>query len=187
MRQIKFLKTFLKDKNVAALAPTTEPTIRKICSNIDFSKDLTIVEYGPGSGVCTKAFLKQLTPNSKLVTIETNLEFINYLNTIKDNRLINVEGSAHDILKILETHKINHIDYVISSIPFTFFPHKQRSQLVRDTHQVISQGGSFIVFQYSPLMKKYLEECFDKVDLQYSVSNIPITFILIGRKIIVSA
>ena len=163
MKQVNFLKTFLKDKNVAALTPTSSLTIKKICSNIDFSKDLIIVEYGPGTGVCTKAILKQLSANSKLITIETNKDFISYLNTIKDSRLINIKGSAQDVLKILNSEGISQVDYVVSSIPFTFFSSSERASLVSSTHRIIKPGGSFIVYQYSPLMKKYLKDCDEKV------------------------
>ncbi|MEK7630684.1 MAG: rRNA adenine N-6-methyltransferase family protein [Patescibacteria group bacterium] len=182
MNQVRFLKSFFKDRNIAAVAETSQPTIRKILSRIDFSKDLTVVEYGPGTGVCSFAVLKKLSPNSRFIGIEANADFARHLRAHKDPRLTIVEGDARDIKTILKSLGLSGADIVLSSIPFTFFPPATRRELVASTASVINPGGSFIVYQYSPLMKGYLQEVFPEVHLAFSPINIPSVFIMEARK-----
>ncbi|MEK7649726.1 MAG: rRNA adenine N-6-methyltransferase family protein [Patescibacteria group bacterium] len=182
MNQVRFLKSFLKDRNIAAVTETSRPTIRKILSKIDFSKDLTVVEYGPGTGVCSFAVLKKLSPNSRFVGIETNADFARHLRAHKDPRFTVVEGDARDVKTILKSLGLAGADIVLSSIPFTFFPSATRKELVASTASVLNPGGSFIVYQYSPLMRGYLEKEFSEVRLAFSPLNIPSIFIMEARK-----
>jgi phospholipid N-methyltransferase len=182
MNQVRFLKNFIKDRNIAAVAETSQPTIRKILSKIDFSKDLTVVEYGPGTGVCSFAVLDKLSPASRFVGIEANADFARQLRAHRDPRLSIIEGDARDVKTILRTQGLAGADIVLSSIPFTFFPPQIRRELVTNTASIINPGGAFIVYQYSPLMKGYLEEAFPKVRLSFSPINIPAVFIMEARK-----
>ncbi len=182
MNQVHFLKSFLKDRNVAAVAETSRATVRKILSKIDFSKDLTVVEYGPGTGVCSLPVLERLSPNSRFIGIESNADFARQLRKVEDPRLTVVEGDARDIDTILKKLGLPAADIVISSIPFTFFSPAMRRDLVCRTASVINPGGAFLVYQYSPLMKGYLAESFPIVRLSFSPLNIPGVFIMEARK-----
>jgi len=173
------LKRFLKDKKVAALAPTSKFAVRKICEHINFSRNLFFVEYGPGDGVLSKEVLSRMTLESSFVGIETNANFVRELQTIADPRLKIVHDSAENICKIIS----GPADFVFSSIPCTFLSPSARRNLVRDTYNILAPGGSFIVFQYSPLMKNYLEEVFGEVKLSIVPLNVPTMFIMAAHKI----
>ena len=174
------LKRFLKDRKVAALAPTSKFAVRKICEHINFSRDLSFVEYGPGDGVLSKEILARMTPESSFIGIETNADFVRELKTIADSRLKIVHDRAENVCKIIESPA----DFVFSSIPCTFLPASARRNLVRDTYNILAPGGSFIVFQYSPLMKNYLEKVFEEVKLSIVPLNVPTMFIMAARKIL---
>ena len=182
MNQVYFFKNFLKDRNIAAIAETSQSTVRKIMRKIDFSKDLVVVEYGPGTGVCSLPILARLSPGSRFIAIEANADFARDLRAIKDPRLTVVEGDARNVEAILKDLGLPAADIVISSIPFTFFPPATRRELVASTASVINPGGAFLVYQYSPLMKGYLEEAFPVVRLSFSPINIPAVFIMEARK-----
>jgi len=182
MNQVRFLKSFLKDRNIAAVTETSRPTVRKILDKIDFSKDLTVVEYGPGTGVCSFPVLERLSSKSRFVGIETNAEFARQLRTCRDPRFSVIEGDARDVKTIMRSLGLEGADIVISSIPFTFFPPATRKELVASTASVLNPDGKFVVYQYSPLMKGYLEESFPEVKLSFSPLNIPGVFIMEARK-----
>ncbi|OGZ42038.1 MAG: hypothetical protein A3C80_03255 [Candidatus Ryanbacteria bacterium RIFCSPHIGHO2_02_FULL_45_43] len=182
MKKIVFIKTFVKDKYVGAVAPTSLYVVKKALEQIDFSNDCTIVEYGPGSGVFTRPILKKMTEHSKFIAIETNETFIKHLNTIKDARLIIEQNDARNIQHIAQKYDLQQIDYVISGIPFTMLDKQTRAEIVTATHSVLRAGGSFLVYQYSPLMKRYLEKCFPRVSVRFIPFNIPSMFLLRAMK-----
>ncbi len=182
MNQVHFFKSFLKDRNVAAISETSRSTVRKILRKIDFTKDLIVVEYGPGTGVCSFPVLERLSPNSRFIGIEANAGFARQLRATKDPRLTIVEGDARSVDTILKDLGLPAADVVISSIPFTFFQPHERRDLVCRTASVINPGGTFLVYQYSPLMKGYLEKSFPEVRLSFSPLNIPAVFIMEARK-----
>ncbi|MEX2397190.1 MAG: rRNA adenine N-6-methyltransferase family protein, partial [Balneolales bacterium] len=96
-----YLRTFIKDKNVASVTPTSERVVKSVCEPIDFSKDLVIVEYGPGNGVFTHYLLEHMSPGSKIILIETNEDFVTTLKKIKDNRVSVHLDSAENVSEIL--------------------------------------------------------------------------------------
>ncbi|MDA1335187.1 MAG: hypothetical protein O2794_04240 [bacterium] len=182
MKQVTFIKNLVKDRNIAAIAPTSNRAVKKICSKINFDKDITVVEFGPGDGVLTKVILARMSKDSRFIGIETNKAFVEELNGLQDLRLTVVEDDARNVLAILDRLGISDVDYVISSIPFTFFSPQVRSTLVKQTHKALSQSGVFIVYQYSALMKKHLENSFPAVYLEFAPVQVPPIFIMRAHK-----
>ncbi len=172
------LKQFLKDRKVAAMAPTSQFAVRKICRYIDFSQDHAFVEYGPGDGVLSKAILARMSPQSSFVGIETNYGFIKELEKISDPRFTAIHDSAENVSNIIR----HPADIFFSSIPCTFLSQSARRNLIRNTFDLLAPGGMFIVFQYSPLMKRHLEETFGNVQLSLVPLNVPTMFIMVARK-----
>jgi len=182
MKQSAFLKKFIDDTYVGAVTQTSKFGVKNVCSKIDFSKDLTIVEYGPGDGVFTKYLLGRMTPDSTLIAIEANGDFVNELRLIPDPRLKIVHGRAEQVQDILGALGKPHADYVISGIPCTFFRPPQRAALVESTHASLKKGGKFLVYQYSPLMTPYLAKEFNEVTLGFVPINMPPMFVMEAKK-----
>lgn len=182
MKQSAFLKKFIDDTYVGAITQTSKFGVKNVCSKIDFSKDLTLVEYGPGDGVFTKYLLDCMTPNSTLIAIEANSGFVNELRLISDPRLKIVHSKAERVRDILSALGETHADYVISGIPFTFFRPPQRAALVQSTHESLGKGGKFVVYQYSPLMAPYLAKEFNEVTLGFVPINMPPMFVMEAKK-----
>ena len=178
MSEISYLKYFLKDYRIGAVAKSSKFTIAKICKAIDFSRDIILVEYGPGDGVITKAILQKMTKGSKLIAIETNDLLVKKLLAISDNRLIVIHDCAENIPSILKRFNIEHVNYVVSGIPFTFFKPDKRRELVSTTKEHIVSGGKFIVYQYSPRMSKYLKESFGNARVRFIPFNLPSYFLM---------
>ena len=81
------------------------------------------VEYGPGVGTFTRPILEKLGPDAKLIAIDTNPDFIDYLNgDIDDPPVHRGPGSAADVEKIIAEHGFDHADYVLSGLPFSTLP-----------------------------------------------------------------
>src|SRR5690554_6025924 len=114
MGKIDFLKTFIKDKDVASITPTSMHCVKKVCTNIDFSKDFTLVEYGPGDGVFSRYLLEKMSPGSRLILIEANANFVAHLSdTIQDPRVQIHNILAGDVEEALPPELIGNVDYVL--------------------------------------------------------------------------
>lgn len=172
-----FVKTFLKDRNIGALTPTSPYCVKRICGKIDFTRDNVVVEYGPGTGVFTKLLLEKLSPRSKLVLIDTNPQFVSVLKKVEDPRVHVFNESAENIQKVLHQCGEKTADYILSGIPFTFFNKDLKMRIIRNTYGVLSKGGKFLVYQYSAHVKKYLKQSFRTINSDLELFHIPPIFI----------
>lgn len=167
------LKCFLKDKNVASVIPTSKSNVKYLCNKINFERHITIIEYGPGTGVFTKYLLNKLTKKSKIIAIETNKQLTTHLTKIKDKRLIIINESAENIKNILKKLKIRRADYIISGIPFSLIKKQAKQKIIRDSYKLLTPEGKFLIYQTSPKIKKDLKKQFEKVDSKLKLINIP--------------
>lgn len=177
MNSFNFLKTFFRDKDVAAVMPSSKYTVKRICRKINCRKDNVIVEYGPGSGVVVKELLKRITLGSRVILVETNKEFAEHLSSIHDSRVSVYNDTAENIKQILQKEGLEKADYVISSIPFSYFSPSLRDRIVRNTHHILSASGSFLVYQFTWHSLKYLKKYFGRYKTNLSLFNIPPFFI----------
>src|SRR6478609_6067217 len=102
----QFLRGFLKNPvMVGSIIPSSRVLIEKMLKPVDWSSTRLFVEYGPGVGTFTRPILDRLAPDAKLIAIDTNPDFIDYLTRdMDDERLIAVHGSAADVEKIIAAH-----------------------------------------------------------------------------------
>ena len=180
--RINFLKTFVSDKNVGAIAASSRFVAENIVKHMPASAR-TIIECGPGEGVITRAILKHLSPNGTFLGIETNKGFVSLLRGMHDSRLRVAEGRAQDIIAHAKRNDIGQADFIVASIPFSFVKQSERFEIVRDAHNLLAPKGKFIIFNYSPLMYRAIREVFGNALLSLEVRNFPPLFIMIGEKI----
>lgn len=171
------LQAFLKDpKGVAALLPTSAAVVERIVSKVDEAS--FIIEYGPGSGVLTRRLLERLAPDGRLLAIERNADLAARLShELDDPRLTVVEDSADRVGEILERRGLPPADYVLSGIPFSFFPQTTASAIVSRTHAALKPGGSFVTYQtfyqHRRHLRVHLERCFSAVRSEVDLRNLP--------------
>ncbi len=174
MSKIDFFKTFIKDRDVASVIPTSLRCVKKVCTHIDFSKDFLLVEYGPGNGVFTKYLLDRMSPGSRLVLVEANKDFVEELNTIiKDPRVQINNILAGDVESVLEPEDIGNVDYVLSGIPFSFLKKERKHAVLTATKRILKDGGKFVAYQTSGHLKKPVMEVFGNYDIEMEMLNIP--------------
>ncbi len=179
---ITFLKSFVKDKDVASITPSSKYCVRKLCEHIDFASTDVIVEYGGGTGVFTKEFLKRMKPNARLFVFETNDNFYKKLSQIQDNRLTVFHQTVEDILDLLPEDIVGNVDHVVSGIPFSFFDWDMKIDLLSKTKDVLRKNGSFLAYQTSGHLKEPLTEAFGNFTTEFCWKNIPPYFIYEAHK-----
>lgn len=174
MGKIDFLKTFIKDRDVASITPTSLRCVKKVCRNIDFSKDFTLVEYGPGDGVFSRFILENMSEGSRLILIEANENFVTHLkDSIKDSRVEVFNILAGDVESVLGEGVVGNVDYVLSGIPFSFLNQERKREVLNATKTILKEGGHFLAYQTSGHLKKPVMEVFGNLETDFEMLNIP--------------
>jgi phospholipid N-methyltransferase len=173
--QWQFLRGFLKNPvMVGSIIPSSRVLIDKMLSPVDWANTKLFVEYGPGVGTFTRPILEKLAPDAHLVTIDTNPDFTRYLReSIDDQRLITVNGSAADVEKILADHGLGSADYVLSGLPFSTLPPGIGDDIAEATSNVIRPGGAFLVYQFSPKVRDFIQPHFAPIKRGFEWINVP--------------
>jgi len=180
----KFLKTFFKErKQVGAVAPSSRFLVKKMCGKVDFNTADVIIELGPGTGAFTQKILEQAKPDAKIFIFELNPDFYRILKQrFDDKRIVLVNQSAEDIAHVLGEHNITGADAIISSLPLTIIPEPVKTNIIKAGHAILKPGGTYVQYQYSLSAKKLLESFYGKLNLKFSLINIPPAFIYVGKK-----
>ncbi|HEX9667530.1 MAG TPA: methyltransferase domain-containing protein [Thermodesulfobacteriota bacterium] len=177
MEKKYLFKNFLKDKHVASIVSSSKFAVNRVCNKLDFGGKKIIVEYGPGTGVFTKILLERMSPESKLILIETNKDMISILKKIKDPRVFIFNDTAENVEDILHQCSEETADYIISGIPFSFIKKDKKHEILGNTRKVLSNNGRFLVYQFTLSVVGYLRRYFTKISYDFVFLNIPPLFI----------
>ncbi|MCF2514743.1 methyltransferase [Sphingomonas sp. G124] len=159
---------------VGSVIPSSRILIDRMLKPVDWSATKLFVEYGPGVGTFTRPILERLGPDAKLIAIDTNNDFIDYLNgDIDDDRFIAIHGSAADVEKIIAEHGFDHADYVLSGLPFSTLPPGVGEAIGAATGRAIRNGGAFLVYQFSPKVRDFIAPHFERIDRGFEWINVP--------------
>ena len=167
------LNFFRHPMMLGSIVPSSRFLIRQLLEPVDWGQARVIVEYGPGVGVITTEVLRRMGPDTMLIAIETNPDFVSYLrDSIKDERLHVVEGSAESVDEILRRYGQSNASYVISGIPFSTIPAPVRERILLKTCDVLKPGGSFLVYQFSSRVLEDLQRIFRYVRRKFEPLNV---------------
>lgn len=173
--RLLFARNFLKHpRMLGSVIPSSRFLIEKLLAPVDWTTARLVVEYGPGVGTISAEVLARMGADARLVVFETNADFVNLLRTrVRDPRLIVLHRSADEVSQALAELGLRAADYIISGIPFSTMPEAVRSSIVNATAAALRPGGAFLVYQFSPKVRPYLERAFDRVDRGFEPLNIP--------------
>ena len=171
----QFLRGFLKNPvMVGSVIPSSKVLIDKMLGPVRWDEVKLFVEYGPGVGTFTRPVLGRLPADAKLIAIDTNADFIDYLKKdIADDRLIAVAGSAADVQKIIAAHGFDHADYILSGLPFSTLPPGVGDSIGEATAKAIRGGGAFLVYQFSPKVRDFIAPYFERIERGFEWINVP--------------
>lgn len=148
--ELKFLKGWIdKPKAVGAIIPTSSFTARHMASVIDVASGLPVLEIGPGTGVITKAILKQGVQPSQLYAVEYSHDFVTHLR--RNHPGVNViEGDGFDLDKTLGDRRDMLFDCIVSGVPLLNFPVERRVAYLEHLLKRIPHGRPVVQLTYGP-------------------------------------
>jgi phosphatidylethanolamine/phosphatidyl-N-methylethanolamine N-methyltransferase len=170
-----FFRNFLKSpKEVGSVIPSSRFLEKRIVKSADLTNARLAVELGPGTGGTTRALLRQMRPDAKLLAIEINPRFAKLLReTVKDPRLIVHCGSATDIPAALAEHGLEAPDVILSGIPFSTMPRKVGIGVLESVKQSLSDTGRFVAYQFRDRVDTLGREVFGPSRKQTELLNVP--------------
>ena len=172
--RLAFLGGFLrKPREVGSIIPSSRFLERRIVRTAGIEDAKVVVELGPGTGGTTRALLRVMRPDAKLVAIEINPRFATLLARWDDPRLIVHIGDAGDIRNALEAHDLPGADAVLSGIPFSTMSRDIGMQILHSVHGALRPGGAFVAYQMRDRVESLGREVFGPAQVQKELRNIP--------------
>jgi phospholipid N-methyltransferase len=170
-----FYQNFLKNPQlIGALIPSSSFLVERVLHQIDWSRAGIVVEHGPGVGTITAEILNRLPSHGRLVAIEYNQDFVEYLrSTLPDPRLQVVHGRVQETGLHLQRLGFKQADYIISNIPYTSLPPEERESIIRQSRAVLRPDGAMMVSQFTNSVLPHLKASFRNVQLEVELLNIP--------------
>ncbi|MBN1141721.1 MAG: methyltransferase domain-containing protein [Deltaproteobacteria bacterium] len=178
-----FFQGFLRHPDlVGSVIPSSRFLERKLVETGEVAKARLVVELGPGTGGTTKAFLKAMPKDGRLLAIEINPDFIEVVRAAADPRLIVHHGSAEHIREILEHYSLPAPDVVLSGIPFSTMPPAVGRRIIQEVWACLAPGGRFVPYQVRGKVADLGQEFLGAPKVRTEVLNIPPVRIFSWRK-----
>ncbi len=173
--QLAFLRGFLnRPKEVGSIIPSSRFLEKRIVNTAGLANAKLAIELGPGTGGTTKALLREMAPDAKLLAIEINPDFVKLLKkTLRDPRLIVHEGSAADIPAALDKYGLEQPEVILSGIPFSTMDLKLGMSILRSVHAALSVDGRFVAYQFRDRVESLGNNVFGRANVQTELLNMP--------------
>jgi phospholipid N-methyltransferase len=174
VERIAFLRNFLKHpEQVGSIIPSSQFLEKRIARLAGVAGSRVVVELGPGTGGTTRALLKSMKDNARLLCIELNAQFHAILRRIRDPRLILHHGSAADLATVMEEHGLDGADAVVSGIPFSTMPSATALRVLDGVYGVLVPGGRFVAYQVRGHVEVLSRPYFGPAEVNVELLNIP--------------
>ena len=84
-----------------------------------------------------------------------------------------VLGSAADVRRIIADHGHDKADYILSGLPFSTLPAGIGPKIAAETHAALRKDGAFLVYQFSPKCRDFIDPWLPRVDHDMEWWNVP--------------
>ncbi len=167
---------FLKSpQQIGAVAPSSRFLARRMMDTLNLDQASTIVELGAGTGAITTELLQRTGPSSKIMIIDSNPAAVSILRQRLAGRsnLFIVEGDARELKNILKVHNFGKVDAVVSSLPYASLGENITRHILSAAAESLTPNGHFVAFQYTPILRKTLENYFHIQSSSVVLRNFP--------------
>ena len=173
--RLAFLLGFVRDPSgVGSVVPSSHRLERRLVNNARIPEARTVVELGPGTGGTTRAFLKAMRPQARLLSIELDPVFHARLaRTARDARHFAENASAECIAELLAARRLPAPDAIVSGIPFSTMPQAVGERIAAAVSAVLAPGGRFVAYQVRPRVAEFTSPHLGTPNFEWEAWNIP--------------
>lgn len=170
-----FLRGFLqRPREVASVFPSTRYLEARVVEAAELARARCVVDLGPGTGGTTRALLRALAPQARLLAIEVNPDFCDRLRRlIDDPRLAVHAGSAEALVDALRRRGRPAADVVVTGIPFSNLPADVAQRIAAAIHASLAPGGRVVAYQCRTHVARYLEPHFGPPRVSWVWRSVP--------------
>ena len=169
-----FFQEFLRHPlQVGSIIPSSRFLERRVVETAGVNSAKTIVELGPGTGGTTRAILRAMAQQARLLSIEINQHLHALVSRIKDDRLIAHLGNAHELKQIISMYRLSAPEVVISGIPFSTISQTSGTQILEAISSVLAPGGCFVAYQVSKRVASVCRPFLGPGQMELQLLNIP--------------
>ncbi len=170
-----FLRQFLQyGRRISSCFPSSKALAQSACRYIDPNVPQTILELGAGTGAVTEVALQKMHPQSRLISIESNLEFVEYLRKRCPKAMV-IATDAQNMLQQLHERGIDKVDVIMNILPTSSLSEEINKQiqkscqaLMADTQTPIAQLSLVPWFHF-----KFYQSLFKEVEFKFVLNSFP--------------
>src|SRR2546421_7256373 len=179
-----FFKRFLKRPfQIASIVPSSKALVERVADKIDFDRARVIAESGPAEGVHSREIARGMRADCQLLLFELDAAFSRDLQRqfSKNPRVHVINDNAAHLPLELQRRDIPSCDYIVSGIPFSILQIDKKRELLQKTHDALTPGGRFIIYQVTNELKQHAK-IFEHAESEYFLQNIPPMFITVFER-----
>ncbi|SFM74655.1 Phospholipid N-methyltransferase [Pseudonocardia ammonioxydans] len=187
----EFLRAWVRNPaRVGAVWPSSRRLSEKLARVAPGHGSPVVVELGPGTGSTTAQVSRRLPPQARHLAVELDPGMARYLQRGHPDVEV-VNGDARKLGELLAERGIEHVDAVVSGLPWSLFDAQTQREILGQVVDVIGDTGAFATFAYSHTLpipsarrfKATLHEVFDEVVMTRTVwRNMPPAFCFLCRR-----
>ncbi len=171
-----WLKKLAKNPAVIGSVAPSGPSLSNLMTR-GIRPGMKVLELGPGSGAITGHILKKLKDAAGLSLVEYDPDMA----ALCRKRFPGVTVHQGDAEKLL-MQDTGYYDAIISGIPFAAMDKAKRQRVFGHVRDRLTNGGTFVMFQYSVTTLNELKSVFREVKTGFTPLNIPPAFVFFCKK-----
>lgn len=181
MHQSIWYKNLLENPTeIAALFPCSTETGKLMTAHLEGMDEGYILELGSGMGAITECILQRQVPEDKLILIEKNKNFANYLSHKYRNANVFAEDAAN-AKTLLQAQGICEVRHIVCSLPFVIMQQEQQLSILDVIFKLLHPQGCVSIVTYfirCPISKKVLDQYNKSSELfGFTMKNIPPAYV----------
>ena len=165
---------------IAALFPCSTETGKLMTAHLEGMDEGYILELGSGMGAITECILQRQVPEDKLILIEKNEDFADYLSHKYRNANVFAEDAAN-AKTLLEAQGICEVRHIVCSLPFVIMQQEQQLSILDVIFKLLHPQGCVSIVTYfirCPISKKVLDQYNKSSELfGFTMKNIPPAYV----------
>ena len=181
MHQSIWYKNLLENPTeIAALFPCSTETGKLMTAHLEGVDEGYILELGSGMGAITECILQRQVPEDKLILIEKNKNFADYLSHKYRNANVFAED-ASNAKKLLQAQGICEVRHIVCSLPLVIMQQEQQLSILDVIFKLLHPQGCVSIVTYfvrCPISKKVLDQYNKSSELfGFTIKNIPPAYV----------
>ncbi len=132
---------------MGSVIPSSRYLARKIAKLIPKQHmSYRVIELGAGTGVITKAMLREGIPHHQITLVENSEDLARSLKEVFPQIEI-IQGNAKNLIDLLH-HNIANINTIVSSIPMLNLKPEEQEAIATQVEKILPLGGIYIQYTY---------------------------------------